>query len=294
MSSQYFSNYLAEIGNVPLLPPQREIELSQIIQRGLAPNASELEIQASGEGRIELARHSLRLVVSIASGFHDSSLTLEEMTFTGNVGLMEAAKRFKGAFKTRFSTYAFYWIQMTIREAIRRSRVIRTPVRRGRLIQRIRQAQSFREEQSARDLEKLHHETGIPTKSIKQVLQDQCLFVSLDRPTSDESGDGIEALLPADDKTPAEVVSSEEELSALAKAVTWLTPCEQGVICGRFGINRAKIETLRQIATHYGISVERVRQIEKLALKKLRSRLQMGDNSAGSLHNQRACLATTR
>jgi len=130
MSSKYFSNYLEEIGDVPLLPPEREIELSRIIQRGLAPNAGTAEIRASENGRTELAHHNLRLVVSIARTFGDSCLTLEEMTFAGNVGLIEAAKRFKGESRARFSTYAFYWIQVTIRVAIRRARLIRTGAQR--------------------------------------------------------------------------------------------------------------------------------------------------------------------
>ena len=191
MSSKYFSNYLVEIGDVPLLPLEREIELSQIIQRGLVPNASTAEIRASENGRTELAHHNLRLVVSIARTFAYSSLTLEEMTFAGNVGLMEAAKRFKGESKARSATYAFYWIQATIRVAIRSARLIRTPERRARVLQRIRTAWSFREDQSAQDLDILHHETGISTVVIQRVLRDQCMIISLDRPMHDDSDEGI-------------------------------------------------------------------------------------------------------
>ena len=273
MSSKYFSNYLVEIGDMPLLPPEREIELSQIIQRGLVPNASTAEIRASENGRTELAHHNLRLVVSIARAFGYSSLTLEEMTFAGNVGLMEAAKRFKCESKARFATYAFYWIQATIRVAIRSARLIRTPERRARVLQRIRTAWSFREDQSAQDLDILHHETGISTEVIQRVLRDQCMIISLDRPMHDDSDEGIEVILPTDEETPAEIVSHQEDLSELAKAVSSLTPREKHVVCSRFGINTDKIETLKQIGSCYGLSFERIRQIETLALEKLRSSL---------------------
>ena len=284
MSSKYFSNYLVEISDVPVLPHEREIELSQIIQRGLAPNASTAEFRASENGRTELAHHNLRLVVSIARTFGYSSLTLEEMTFAGNVGLMEAAKRFKGESKARFATYAFYWIQATIRVAIRSARLIRTPERRARVLQRIRTAWSFREDQSAQDLDTLHQETGISTEKIKRVLRDQCMIISLDRPMHDDSGKGIEAILPTDEVTPAEIVSHQEVLSELAKAVSLLTPREKHVVCSRFGINTDKIETLKQIGSCYGLSFERIRQIETLALEKLRSSLDMpGARRAESL-----------
>ena len=283
MSSKYFSHYLVEIGDVPLLPPEREIELSQIIQRGLAPNASLAEIRASENGRVDLALHNLRLVVGIARTFHNSCLTLEEMTFAGNVGLMEAAKRFKGESKARFSTYAFYWIQVTIRVAIRNARLIRTPERRARVLQRIRKAWSFREDQSAQDLDTLHHETGISTEKIKRVLRDQCMIISLDRPMQDDSSEGIEVVLPTHEETPAEIVSHREDLSELAKAISLLTPREKHVVCSRYGINTDKIETLKQIGSCYGLSFERIRQIETLVLEKLRSSLEIpGDRCAES------------
>jgi RNA polymerase primary sigma factor len=276
MSSEYFTDYLDEIGKVPLLTREREIELSQIIQRGLAPSASGAEMEASQEARMELSRHNLRLVVSIAHGFRDSSLTLEELTFTGNVGLMEAAKRFDGSeFQARFSTYAFYWIEMRIRDALWRARLIRTPKRHAQVYQRLRQAHSFREEQMVQDLYELHQETGISTKLIRRVLNEQCLIISLDNPAFDDHDDGIEATLPSDSKTPAVVVSSQEELLDLEEAVILLTPRERFVICHRFCLNGSAFKTLDQIAAHYRVSRERIRQIQNLALRKLRARLRM-------------------
>ena len=119
MSSEYFTDYLDEIGKLPLLTREREIELSQIVQRVLAPSASGAEMEASQRARKELAQHSLRLLVSIAHRFRGPRVSLEELTFTGNVGWMEAAKRFDGGeFQARFLTYAVFWIEMRVRDAI--------------------------------------------------------------------------------------------------------------------------------------------------------------------------------
>jgi len=153
--------------------------------------------------------------------------------------------------------------------AIRNARLIRTPERRARVLQRIRKAWSFREDQSAQDLDTLHHETGISTEKIKRVLRDQCMIISLDRPMHEE--------------TPAEIVSHQEDLSELAKAISLLTPREKHVVCSRYGINTDKIETLKQIGSCYGLSFERIRQIETLVLEKLRSSLEIpGDRCAES------------
>lgn len=284
MSSEHFTDYLDEIGKVPLLPREREIELSHIIRRGLSPRANPAEIGASHEARIDLVRHNLRLVVSVAHRFRGPRLDLEELTFAGNVGLMEAAKRFCGdEFQTRFSTYAVWWIQMRIRDALWRARLIRTPVRHGQDYQRIRQAPSFRDEQIVQDLYRLHQETGIRMERIKRVLKEQYLIISLDSPVFDDDVEKVEATLPGDSKTPAEIVSSEGELLDLAEAVSLLTPRERFVICHRFAINGHKFRTLEQIATHYGVSRERVRQIQKLALEKLRDRLRMRGEPQGDI-----------
>jgi hypothetical protein len=101
------------------------------------------------------------------------------------------------------------------------------------------------------------------------------MIISLDRPMHDDSGEGIEVLLPTAEETPAEIVSHQEDLSELAKAVSLLTPREKHVVCSRFGINTDKIETHKQIGSCYDLSFERIRQIETLALEKLRSSLEM-------------------
>ena len=122
MSSPFFSKYLSEIGSIPLLAPEREAELGRIVQIGLRTEATEPQKRASEEAQGELIHRNLKLVVSVANRFYGCGLTLEEMTFDGNQGLTEAAKRFDSfRFKTRFSTYATFWIQQAIRQGIQHS-----------------------------------------------------------------------------------------------------------------------------------------------------------------------------
>jgi RNA polymerase nonessential primary-like sigma factor len=272
MSSEYFSKYLDEIGKYPLLSAEREIELCKIIQRGRGSSASAAEAQASEESRSELTRHNLRLVVSVASSFRDSIVTMEEKTFAGNVGLMEATKRFKGPeLNARFATYAFYWIQPAIRDAIRRARFIRTPVRHGGVWQRLHQAPSYQDDQISQDVDKLHLETGIRANLIRRVLKYQCPVVSLDKTVLDNSGEGIEAVLPDDSETPATIFCKHEELVNLADALTTLTHRERVVVLHRFGMDGHEFKRLEQLAADFGVTRERVRQIGILALRKLRS-----------------------
>jgi len=132
MSSPFFSKYLTEIGKIPLLTPEREAELGRIVQIGLRTKATKPQRRASEDAQGELIHRNLKLVVSVANRFYGCGLTLEEMTFDGNQGLTEAAKRFNPfLFKARFSTYGTSWIQQAIRQGIQRAHTVRLPIRRA-------------------------------------------------------------------------------------------------------------------------------------------------------------------
>jgi RNA polymerase primary sigma factor len=279
MSSEYFSKYLEEIGNYPLLSAERETDLCEIIERGRRPNASGAEAQASETARSELARHNLRLVVSVAKRFRDSILPMEDLIFAGNVGLVKATKRFNGTlFKARFSTFAYYWILQSIHDALWRGRLIRTPMRHAGVWQRLREAHSFREDQVSQDVEQLHLETRIPEHTIRLVLKHQCLFISLDKPAVDSSDEGIGAVIPSDSETPATIFGNQEKLVNLADALILLTPRERIVISHRFGLNGLEFKKLEKLAADFGVTRERVRQIMELALDKLREKFEtLGD-----------------
>ena len=116
MSSPLFSKYLSKTGDIPLLTREREAELGRIVQTGLRPEATENQKRACEDAQHELVQKNLKLVVGTAKRFLRGALTLEEMTSDGNQGLTEAAKRYNPAFKTRFSTYATWWIRQAIQE----------------------------------------------------------------------------------------------------------------------------------------------------------------------------------
>ncbi len=263
MSSQYFSAYLSEIGKAPLLSREREVELSQVIQAGLTEKATPAERRASGEAQMELALHSLRLVVNLARRFQDRTLSLEDTTFAGNVGLMTAAARFDAArFKTRFSSFAYHWILQAIREATYRARVIRIPRRRIKTLQQIE------------DPQEVAFEAGLVRALALDVLKGHCLVISLDLPVHEGSDEKLGAALPSECQSPDEIISRQEELLKLAKAVAALPPREQHVVCARFGINGQSCQTLQQLADAYGVSREMVRKIQRVAVTRLRDSLE--------------------
>ena len=286
MSSPFFSKYLSEIGNIPLLTPEREAELGRIAQIGLRSGATGAQNRASEEARNELIRRNLKLVVSIANRFLSCGLTLEEMTFDGNQGLTEAAKRFNPfLFQNRFSTYASFWIQQAIRQGIQRAHTVRVPSRRANQLRHIFECRSFVEDGRDQDVETIHQETGIPRQRITRILNHPCTVVSLNLPRGD-SDEGIEAVISDGSESPAELAMTKEELELLRIVLSELSPVEQHIVCSRFGIQLEETATLDSLAEDYGVSRERIRQIEKHALQILRRKLEQFVSRKGGMHER--------
>ena len=274
MNSPSFSKYLSEIGPIPPLTREREVELGQAVQLGLRSGASAAERQASEEAQSELIQCNLKLVVGIAHRYYGCALTLEEMTFDGNQGLTTAAKRYNPIrFKTRFSTYATFWIHESIQRAIRCSYTIRTPPRRAMQFKRIRECHSFIEGKPDQDVDKIHEETGISKRQIARILTNPCIVVSLTAAKCDDDDGGIEAVLDSGCENPAEAVMREEELRLLQTVLSGLDSVRRNIICARFGITSEKIETLENLAAIHGMGREHIRRIEKRALSEMRLKL---------------------
>lgn len=274
MNSPSFSKYLSEIGTIPLLTREREVELGRAVQLGLRSDASATEKQASEEAQSELIQSSLKLVVSIAHRYYACALTLEEMTFDGNQGLTTAAKRYNPIqFKTRFSTYATFWIHDSIQQAIQRSYTIRTPTKRAMQFKRIRECRSFIEGKPDQDVDKIHEETGISKRQIARILTNPGTVVSLSAAKCDDGDEGIEAVLDSGCENPAEAVMREEELRLLQMVLSGLDSVRRDIICTRFGITSGKPEALDDLAAIYGFSRAYIHRIEKQALKELRLKL---------------------
>jgi RNA polymerase primary sigma factor len=274
MNSPLFCKYLSEIGTIPLLTREREVELGQAVQVGLRSDASEAGRQASEEAQHELIQSNLRLVVSIARRYYRCALTLEEMTFDGNQGLTIAAKRYNPIqFKTRFSTYATFWIHESIQRAIQCSYTIRTPTGRAMQFKRIRECRSFIEGKPDQDVDKIHEETGISKRQIARILTNPCTVVSLSAAKCDDGDEGIEAVLDSGCENPAQAVMREEELRLLQTVLSGLDSVRRDIICTRFGITSEKPEARDDLAATYGVSQAYIRRIEKQALKELRLKL---------------------
>ncbi|MBX6754909.1 MAG: sigma-70 family RNA polymerase sigma factor, partial [Thermorudis peleae] len=277
--------YFREVGGHRLLTHAEEIEYSRAVRAGLearkrieagedTPELREL-VRKGQEAREKLIRHNLRLVVSIAKRYRSSELPLIDLIQEGNIGLMTAVERYDPELGYRFSTYATFWIRQAIGRAVANlSRTIRVPVHMHDLIAKIRRAEAQIEQQKGRPAtnEELAEMLGIDVSRIEQARSSIPRTSSLDRPIGEDGESTIGDLLP--DPRSEEVV--DEALTnaireQIRRSLEQLTERERGVLILRFGLNGEQPRTLAEIAEHFKISRERVRQIEKEALAKLRN-----------------------
>ena len=256
-------SYLKQIKNIPLLTPEREKEL--------AIRAINGDIQA----RNELVSANLRLVVMAAKKYNqNTSLSFEDLIQEGNDGLMRAVKDFKPELGYRFTTYAMYWIKQAISRAIlNHSRTIRLPVNIIELQSKYKKAVDtlrIKLNREATD-EEVAEYLDVPVKKIKE-LQELKEPVSIHTALNDENDGTLEDII-ADPK--AENIEKNIDNELLAKTINSLLPTleqrEQEIIIARFGLNGSKVKTLDQLGEEYGVTKERIRQIEQKALVKLRN-----------------------
>jgi RNA polymerase primary sigma factor len=256
-------SYLKQIKNIPLLTPEREKEL--------AIRAINGDIQA----RNELVSANLRLVVMAAKKYNqNTSLSFEDLIQEGNDGLMRAVKDFKPELGYRFTTYAMYWIKQAISRAIlNHSRTIRLPVHIIELQSKYKKAVDalrIKLNREATD-EEVAEYLDVPVKKIKE-LQELKDPVSIHTALNDENDGTLEDII-ADPK--AENIERNIDNELLAKTINSLLPTleqrEQEIIIARFGLNGSKVKTLDQLGEEYGVTKERIRQIEQKALVKLRN-----------------------
>jgi RNA polymerase primary sigma factor len=257
-------SYLREISAQPLLNHEEEIALAKRIEAG-----DEMALHL-------MVRHNLRLVVSVAKRYVGRGLTLLDLVQEGNIGLMRAARKYDWQTGFRFSTYATWWIRQAITRAIAdQGRTIRLPVHMGEAVSRLhRTVQTLSQNLGRRPtIEEIAKEVELPEERVEMMLRMSQQTLSLDVPiNSDEDvtlGDVV--------SNKVEVENPENEVSAgllreeIAEALEALAPRERLVVDLRFGITKPRQYTLAEVGHQLGISRERVRQIERTALKKLRS-----------------------
>jgi RNA polymerase primary sigma factor len=277
--------YLQEIVQIPLLTAQEEIEAGRQIAEGRQAARRATGADESGRpemsdrvrlaltARRRLVEGNLRLVVSVARRYRGRGLSLLDLIQEGNIGLLRAVEKFDHTRGFRFSTYATWWIRQAVGRAIlEQSRTIRLPVYLLELVGRIGRA---REELAARlgrdpSDEEVAAEVGEPLERVSAAGQVIRQVLSLEQPI-DEDGVTLGELLPdpsAED--PFEVASQDTDREVLGAALHVLDPRERIVLELRSGMNGTRPHTLAEVAERLGLSRERIRQIEQVALGKLR------------------------
>nr|WP_150107381.1 RNA polymerase sigma factor RpoD/SigA [Pedosphaera parvula] len=258
--------YLREIGQVQLLTPQQEIELAARIKKG-DKKARELMIKAN-----------LRLVVKIARDYEGIGLPLLDLISEGNIGLMKAVERFDPAKGGKLSTYGSWWIKQSIKRALaNQSKTIRLPVHLVDKISKMRRTALKLQEILGREPsdEELADELNISAMRVSQMRTAAIRPASLDAPIGDEDSNNFaEVVQDENADTPYEQLEEKTVTKMLQELVKTLDPREATILRARFGLDGGNQKTLEEVGQKFGVTRERVRQIQNIALKKLRKMIE--------------------
>lgn len=257
--------YLKEIGKTPILTEQQEKKIAQKIAQG------------DPEANKKLAQSNLRLVVSIAKKYigRSSELTLLDLIQEGNIGLMRAVEKFDWQKGYKFSTYATWWIKQAISRALAdKARVIRIPVHKIETIIKLETARKKILQELGREplLEELAIEVNLETKEVQELLRIKQKVTSLDTPVGDDDKDNVLAEFIEDEKTPspAREVILKLLKAKLKDAIDQLPSREKKILAMRFGLKDGIIHTLEEVGKEFGVTRERIRQIQAKMLEKIR------------------------
>ena len=254
--------YLKEIGKVPLLSAEREIELAKRMEEG------------DEDAKKELAEANLRLVVSIAKRYVGRGMLFLDLIQEGNLGLIKAVEKFDYHKGYKFSTYATWWIRQAITRAIAdQARTIRIPVHMVETInKRIRVSRQLLQELGREPLpEEIAKELDMPVERVREILKISQEPVSLETPIGEEEDSHLGDFIQDDNvPVPAEAAAQTLLKEQLDEVLNTLTEREQKVLRLRFGMNDGRARTLEEVGKEFDVTRERIRQIEAKALRKLR------------------------
>ena len=254
--------YLKEIGRVPLLTPDEEVDLAVRISNG------------DEAAKKRLSEANLRLVVSIAKRYLGRGMQFLDLIQEGNLGLIKAVEKFDYTKGFKFSTYATWWIRQAITRAIAdQARTIRIPVHMVETINKVIRV-------SRQLLQELGHdpspneisaEMGMPVEKVREILKIAQEPVSLETPIGEEEDSHLGDFIPDEDASePSEAASFTLLKEQLVDVLSTLTPREEKVLKLRFGIEDGRTRTLEEVGKEFNVTRERIRQIEAKALRKLR------------------------
>ena len=254
--------YLKEIGKISLLTLDEELELSKRIEEG------------DEEAKSKLAESNLRLVVSIAKRYVGRNLSFLDLIQEGNIGLMKAVDKFDSSKGYKFSTYATWWIRQAITRAIAdQAKTIRVPVHMVETINKLKRVQRQMTLELDREPteEELSKALNMPEDKIREIIKISLDPLSLETPIGEEEDSHLGDFVK-DDKSlsPEEYAINEVLKDEISELLLTLTEREEQVIKLRFGLIDGTCRTLEEVGTIFGVTRERIRQIEAKALRKLR------------------------
>ena len=254
--------YLKDIGMIPLLSADEELELAKRI------------VDGDNKAKRRLSEANLRLVVSIAKRYLGRGMHFLDLIQEGNLGLMKAVEKFDYTKGFKFSTYATWWIRQAITRAIAdQARTIRIPVHMVETMNKVRRVSGQLLHSNGREPtpEEVAEELNLPVEKIREIMRASQDPLSLETPIGEEDDTHLGDMVPDSDATaPVEEASHVLLREQLIEVLDTLTPREKRVLEMRFGIDSGKPKTLEEVGKEFDVTRERIRQIEAKALRKLR------------------------
>jgi RNA polymerase primary sigma factor len=262
LTGNLYHLYLREIGQVKLLTPEEEIDLGKRIKRG------------DKEAREHMIKANLRLVVKIAREYEGLGLPLLDLINEGNIGLMKAVDRFDVNKGAKFSTYASLWIKQAIRRALSNlSKTIRLPVHVMDKLTRIRKSEARLHEALDREPtdEELAADMDVDVRRVRRYREAARAPISLDSPIGDDNSTSVsEHVADSSAAAPFDRLLNETDNEMVKSALNALSERESKILAMRFGLGDDQPRTLDELGVHFGLTRERIRQLQEQALRKLR------------------------
>ena len=260
-----FHLYLREVGQTDLLTRAEEVALAKRIKKG------------DKKARERMIKANLRLVVKIARDYEGLGVPLLDLISEGNIGLMKAVERFDPSRGAKFSTYSSWWIKQAIRRGLsNQSKTIRLPVHVVDKLSHLRRAENRLFDEFGREAtaEELGAELGMDVKRVEQYRKAAFTPASLDAPLGDDGSNRV-ADIVADEKaeTPYEQLEGVADVQLIREIVETLSPREKTILQLRFGLDGSDEQTLEEVGRKFGLTRERIRQLQESALQKLRKKI---------------------